>query len=427
MWFFITAKKLGKSMYQLVSAIGKLKSAGARWTTVDITALPLATLYTLYERMVATVTNNFIPGELGLDLMAIRPTYLSSTQTLPEVFQSIGNASLPTTAEIPVLETKYAIYSDAFRSRYKVAAVSPNGHADSDIPMAERPWLALTRPSTDMNLFHRSCLVNVNGLFHLTDTDGTRAYVVDGMKTARFSGQANLGIYSFRELGELEFVPITPAMVHRRYTDAPLNKRLYIDSGVVRENKTAMLVLGGYLHLLDQETFFRVTDSIYAIDFENFPLRDRYFESSKILDLSVLELEHRVGNDQQISEAQLFSDEVLTRYATLSQSFLVFINNTELFMEREGVQRTVMPNTYTSYTEPKYPLVTGVGKISNYWRVFEDQQWSLNVCDAIRDNMLFNTTPASSLVSYDSAREPYNPIELSRAHFLKVGSDIQVN
>lgn len=417
-------------MYQLVSAVGKLRSAGARWKTVDIANVALATLYTQYQEVIATVTNNFFTGQRALYLSAIRGQQSANTQTLPELFASIGNTALPTTTSLPVIQTKTAIYSDAFRARYKVQVVSPNGHVDSGIPESERHWLALTKAGVDYDLFHRSCLVSVNGFFHLTDTNGDRVFVVDGMRSSRLSGRNQLGIYSFREVGALEFIPITESMVHRRYTDVPLKQTLYVDIGTTlaanKAGKTAMLVLGGYLHVLDSESFVRISDSIYGINFENLPLRDRYFESLGQIDLSSLGLTHAVGNPEQIAEAELYSDEVLTKYATLSQSFIVFVNNAELFVERVGLGRSPYPCTYVSHIEPKYPLVTGVGKISDYWRVKEDGRWALTVSDGIRNNLMLNTTPAEDLVSYDGSRQPERRIDYGRAHFLKVGTDIQM-
>ena len=187
-----------------------------------------------------------------------------------------------------------------------------------------------------------------------------------------------------------------------------------------------MLVLGGYLHLLDQRCFQRISGSIYAINFRALPLRDRYFESVDVLDLKSLGLEHTPQNEYEISDAQLHSDEVLVKYMTLSQSFLVFVDCENLFVEREVLRRSVTPHRYTSYTDAIYPLITGAGKVSNYWPVKEDGQWSLGVSDGVRGNYLFNTTLQDNITCIDNARDPSNPVELSRAQFIKIGTDVRI-
>ena len=414
-------------MYQLESAVGKLRKTGSRWQAVAIGEVAMSVLYTEYASIIAVLSNSFLPQPVSLDLELIKASYASSPLTFNEMLGALGNASLPTTPVLPELKTRHAIYSDAFRAGYKVNSFSPAGHVNSNVLPGDRHWLALTKPEVDYTLFYKSCLVSINGLVHLTDTDGQAVYVVDGMKSCRQSGRNQIGITSFRELGALEFVPITPQMVHRRYPDRPLAKGLYLDIGTAKPGKYAMLVLGGYLHVLDSSTFRQVADSIYVIDFQNLPWRDRYYESRGLIDLSSFNLEVTTANEDQLVDAQLYSDEVLTQYATLSQSFLAFIDNPNLFVEREALRRTVLPNIYTSYSQPRFPLVLGVGKLGDYWRTYEHGQWSVTVNDGLRENYVFNTTPEHNLLSIDNTVSPFDDLELSRAQFLKIGSDLHLN
>ena len=413
-------------MYQLISAIGKLRAVGSRWENIDISNLVLADLYSQYTQVYARLSNPFYTGERSLDLEDIRDEYQGSGMTFNAMLNSIGDGALPTTEELHTFETKWALYSDAFRARYKVQPVSPNGHLNSSIPMAERHWLALSKAGVDFNLFYKHCLVSVNGLYHLTDTDGEYGYVVDGMKSCRQSGRNEIGITSFLNIGELEFVPITEAMVHRRYADMALGSVTYLDVGTARPGKYAMLVLGGYLHVLDNETFYQVNDAIYAIDFQNFPLRERYFESKGLIDLSSFNLEVFNHNPDQTGEQELYSDETITKYCTLPQSFLVFVDNPNIFKEKVELRPTVLPNMYTSYVEPSYPLVTGAGKLGDYWKTKEHGQWAVNISNGIRHNYTFNTVQESTLVSYDDSSPPFAAVDLSHVYLLKIGTQLLV-
>jgi len=410
-------------MYTLVSAIGKSKTPGSRWTSIDIAQLPLADLYRDYEEVYAVLSNPFFATNRTLILSQIKEQNAANTFTLPDLLSTIDDEALPTTDDLYHIETSWAKYSDAFRARYKVEPISPIGHIGSTIPASERNWLSLSRRNTDYHLFHKSCLVTINGLIHRTDTDGERVYVVDGMKSCRHSGMNQIGITSFREIGDLEFVPITDDMVHRRYVDEPLSERVYLDIGQPKPGKLPMLVLGGYLHLLDERTFFQISDTLYAFSPRNIPWRERYFESKPLIDLSGFELEVFNHNENQVSETELFSDSVIRKYFTLSQSFLVFVNCDHIFSERHQLKRTVLPNMYTSHTEPSFPLLTGYGKLSDYWKTKEDGQWAINIADGIRWNYSFNTAPEPGLISYDSSSPPYNPLERTIASFWKIGSD----
>lgn len=418
-------------MYNLVSALGKSKEYNGRWSSVDISDISMVQLYHDYIQVIVTLTSNFAPTvKLSLDLDELKSGNLSATYTFSEFLTLNGNAALPTFLDTYVLETKYAKYVDAFKAHYKVVPVGPEGHVDSPVPMLDRDWLSLTRsvetyPDFDYDFFQKNCLISVNGMIHLADSDGEQLLVIDGAKSARIANKNQIGIISFREVGELNFIPITEAMVHRRYADVPLSKALYIDIGTSVLNKTAMLVLGGYLIVLDSTTFYRLSDDIYVINLENYPLLERYYESKESIDLSSLGLDASIENEHMVNRNQLYSDEVLTKYATLSQSFIVFVDSEDVFVEKQALPRSRLPGKFTSPVAPVWPLVVGCGAIGDYWSVKEDGQWALTVTKNWQVNYLFNTTLRSNINNVDDAREASNPLDIGRGHFLKIGTDIR--
>lgn len=410
-------------MYQLVSAIARSNKAGARWASLDIGSMLLGDLASQYEKVYAVLTNPFYTGEKTLDLANIESLQPSPARTFNEFLTDIGTQTLPMEDHTYSITTRYVGYSDGFKANYKIQPISPLGHIGSNIQPADRDWLSVTRDETDMDMFFKNCLVTVNGFIHRTDGDGERVYVMDGMKSCRHSGMNTLGITSFLNVGELEFLTITPDMIYKREVDVPYISRMYINSQVPRPGKTPMLVLGGYLHVLDAETFMQVGEHQFAINFQNFPLLDRYFDSVKMIDLDPLGLDHQPSNPMRIDVAELRSDAVLVKYATLSQSFLVFVDNPRIFVERHGLGRSRIWNTYISDVKPQWPLVVGAGKFSDYWSVYEDKKWALTNKDGVRNNYDFHTTTEENIVCVDDARLPWNRTTLSLAHFLKIGTD----
>jgi hypothetical protein len=412
-------------MYTLVSALAKGKGASARWLPVDISAIALSDLYMQYASVIAVLSNNFIAGHTSLNLAAIRNDNVGNPATFSQFLTTNANTTLPTTTSVPQVQNKEILYSDAVRARYKIIPLAEDANIDSDLPISQKKWLALTKPGIDYNLFYRSCLVSVNGFIHLSDTDGQKAVVIDGMVSKHLSGQADLGLLSFRELGALTFIPITEAMVHRRDPDTPMSRRLYIDTGVSGVGKTPMLVLGGYLHVLDNRSFCAVGDSLYYVDVQSLPLVERYYESRGFLDMTSLNLDVAANSHDRISLAQFYSDAVLTKYTTLSQSFIVLVDNDSLYTQRIPLRRTHMAGMFTSHIVPNYPLITGYGKVSNYWRTYEDQQWSITTVDGQKDNFKFRTTEFET-PSVDNKREGLEPSVNGFADFLKIGSETLV-
>jgi hypothetical protein len=214
-------------------------------------------------------------------------------------------------------------------------------------------------------------------------------------------------------------------MIHRRYPDTPLGNHMYIDIGVSNPNKMAILVLGGYLHALDTETFYRVNDTTFAINFENLPLMERYYDSVDHLDLSSLNLQRAPGNAREIDRNELYSDAALTKYATLSQSFIVFIDNPNIFVDTVSIRQATHPCVSISFTAPHQPVVNETGKLVNYWRSYEDRQWALSFEDGWRNNYNFNYSHRTQLQGIDDHRVPDQRVIMPRLRFLQIGTDIE--
>jgi hypothetical protein len=410
-------------MYTLVSAIAKSLKGDERWTSVDISSIPIDMLFSTYSRIIATLTNPYLTAPVAFDFVNLPAGNDGQTITFVQYLASIGNSSLVTSNTLPVLNPSYAHYADAFKAGYAITPMRLPDSVTAPVVPSDKTSLFLTRENTDYRLFYQKCLVNVNGFFHLTDTDGTGVYVVDGMKSCEISKQNQIGIYSFNGIGNLTFIPITSNMVYKQNTRQSLSQHCIVNLGTDITNKTVMLVLGGYLHVLDNRTFFPVGTDTICINFINLPFLDRYYESKKYIDLSSLPLESTKRNNEQVGVADFYSDANITAYLTLSQSFFVVMDNPNIFVNRLDVRKTKMPDMFISYIEPQYPLIVGVGKIANYWSTYEDRQWSLNCHDSLRHNMLYDTVNLFEQNSVSNALVPFTPVNQSSAYFIEIGSD----
>lgn len=411
-------------MYTLISAIAKPRGAGGRWTSVDIGSVGLSTLFATYSRILAVLSNPFLTHQVCLDLIEIRAEHGGKAITFNELLASLGSDSLPTTNRLPVINTRYAKYKDAVRAGYKITPIHPTFAVDAELPPAERTWLRLTKAGVDYANVQRNCLVSVNGYFHYTDSDPHGMYVVDGMRSQTVSRQNQLGLFDLSKLGGFTLHQIKPEMLYKQSTQDRYRDRCFVDLGVDVTNKTVLLVLGGYLHALDTRSYYQVGVSQFCINLQTLPLLDRYYESRKYLDLSALELETTQANPTQISVEDFYSDAVLGRYLTLPQSFFVILDNPEVFVEHKTVHKTKMPGMFISYSKPEYPLVTGVGRLADYWSTYEDGQYSLTCVDSFRDRPVYHTVDASVVNSVSDTRDTQLAVVNAPAFFLKLGSDI---
>jgi hypothetical protein len=267
-------------------------------------------------------------------------------------------------------------------------------------------------------------LISVNGFIHATDYSTQGVWVQDGMKSRNLSRRNNIGIHSFNGVSKLSFVPIKPEMVYKQDPDQDYSDRMHIDIGIDISQKAVLLVLGGYLYTPDPRTFYRISDTAFAINFANVPYIDRYFDSKHFIDLSSMSIDASTVNPNLVAVAQLLSDEALVKYATLSQSFFVVLDNPEIFIEHEYIHTSKMPGMYISYVEPKYPLLTELGKVANYWYSYEDGQFSIVTTDADRENPIYRTVEARLAKSLSNSRNPVCPSQNSELRYLKIGADL---
>lgn len=411
-------------MYSLVSALAKPLSGNGRWESVDIGSVPMKQLYSTYARVIATLSNPFLEEHVALELEDIRGAAGGLSATFNEYLTSNGNATLPTYSELPILSPKYAEYADAFHAGYTLTPIHPTFGDDTVVTREEQTALKLVHPTGLHALFAKHCLVNVNGFFHFSEamSGGIRVHR-GGQSPLLHAGSAMCGILSFRKLGEIQLIPITEQMIYKQDEDERLRDRVHLDMGIDPGNKTIMLVLGGYLHVLDRRTFRRIGDTLLTIDIGNLNLLDRYFESRPYIDYSGLQLQTTPNNPTQVGVDNFYSDAVLRRYLTLSQSFLVLLDNPDVFVEREYIGKTKTPNVFTGYTPPIFPLVVGHGKHSNYWYEKEVNQWSIHCHDSLRKNFVYNTGSPKTMQNVSDQRWGSQPEDHSRAFYLKIGTD----
>lgn len=410
-------------MYSLVSAIGVKKTAGARWEAQSIASTPISQLFAVYRRMFITLSNTFLTEPVTIELESLRAQYSASSTTITQYLTNLGNATITTTVAPVALNPKYVKYSDGTRAGYKATPVNLLSPNNTDQQDSQKTSLRIRRPGTDMALFHNTCLVTVNGFFHFVDYDGTDIYVVGGGASRLKSHQANFGIMSFREVGNIKCVPITDAMIFPPTTEVPLKNRTYLKLNEDIANKTVMLVLGGYLMLIDGASFFQNGNDVFCINWARIPFIRRFLDAQPYVDYSSLELPVSSNNPNAISVPQLMSNTVLTKFMKMPTSFFVILDTPEMFVNRISIKTAPLPGMFIAYKEPIYPLIVANGKVAEYWKTYEDGQWAVNVKDSWLHNRVASTVPKPTLQVIDDTDVAEIPATFSAGYLLEMGKD----
>jgi hypothetical protein len=336
----------------------------------------------------------------------------------------ILNESLPTIDNLPVINTRRARYMDAFRAGYDAQPF--DRLYGENTPVLSRPDAIIRRqsPVIDYSLFYKTTLVSVNGFYHRIDTDSSSGIVVyDAGLSLRRSNQNQMGLLTFHGMCEIQSHSITSEMIQPADQDTPLSSAAYIHTDLDLTNKSILFVIGGYMHTLSN-LISRVGDNVFKIDFSNYPLFDRFYEMYHHLDTSNFTLSTSSVNPYQVSVEELQSNENIIALLTMSQSFMVVLDCPEIYTEVNYVRKTGFIGSYIAYTDPKYPLVTGLGRHYEYWYKQEDGQYSLTVYDNTVSKRIYNTTDPYFEASISDSRIPTDPVILSGAYLLMIARDI---
>lgn len=413
-------------MYTLESAVAKPQGNDNRWVTLDISTMKLVDLLMNYKKVYVVLTNPFIDHKVTLDLEEIRAKYSVSKLTFTEFLTETGNKNLPTIDSVPVLSNRYVKYRDGVMAGYKITPVNSKKSPDADIPKGDKKDLYLTKKGLDFTEFGDYCMVSVNGFYHYVDTDSKGAWVIDGMKSNAVCKENYLGITSFKEVGKIQHKHITKEMLFKLSEIQDYRYQLGIDVGENINNKTIALVIGGYFHILDNRIFYQYNDNCIIVNTAKMNLLSRYQEMRQYLNLEELPFERSSRNESMVVVDDFLSDENLEALFTMSQSFLVLIDNTELFTETEYLRTPPTPGLLITPSVPDRPIFHRFGKLADYWWQKGCHFYAVQVGDNQWSRLQSETIQLAKLPATGDSEQTQMPVDLSPAFFLKIGCDLEL-
>lgn len=410
--------------YQYKAAIARSKGLDGNWSSINAGTMQLNALLSNYSKVYFTLTNPVLPADVYLDLDSIR--YQIPPSTLPRTFNdyltSLGNGSLPTIDALPDFKIVPALYADAWKAGFTIQPVDIGRHPDAQVPVGEKNDLLLSKPNQDFSQLGKYCLVTVNGHFHRTGSAPEGIYVVGGGRSGRIRNDNHVGIYSFQNVADLQIIPITPEMVYKTDDQESYGEFAHVRLPNALENQTLLLVLGGFLHVLD-DVYKLVGERSVKINFNNYPLAERIFDAQLSFDISGLQLESSPRSIAQYSVADLYSDRTILNYLTLSQSFFVVINTPSFYKRTLNVENAQLPGRYIGDAPLRYPLIGPLNKVYDYILQPEQGKW-VYVCDPVMNIQYnFRTAPweDGEAVSLDPTRSTIHPWRYANAQLLEMG------
>lgn len=409
--------------YTLQDATVREKTLDSRWENTDVSALTLRAIYNLYQGIYFELSHFAYPHTVFLNMQLVRDDLdsVEMEMTPQQWLTSIGNRTLPIVMSLPDPRESWVKYEDAFKAGYKVELINIGRHVDSNLPPGDKNDLLITKPTVNFNQFWRYFLVSINGFTHRATLGPSGIYVIDGGRTNRISNNNISGLFSFREVGMTEQIPITASMISQPVAGQALSGGFYLSLPKPIGDKVVLLSVGGFLHILDS-TYSVVGDSLLKINFSKFNMVDRYYHSKDKINLESLPLVKSSQNPDQVLTESLFSDATVKAYMTLPQSFVILVDAKDVYLRKYRLDNSKLPGVYqTENNLKRLPMFGTYGRVLDYVSYVEDQKIVFNADYVNEPNLLYRTTEWRSGLSIDGSCYPARPWWNAEAYLVEFG------
>ena len=406
-------------MYALVKIIGMPLGPAKQWEFIPDSFMSLRQLMQNYQSIWLQLNPPNLTDFVYLNLNSVASEVSGLDMQVSQWLASKQNTALPTQLAYPLDSVGYAKYMDGNTAGYLITASNSAYVIDNRMPIQNRPDGLITGNGRVVayNYFRANALISVNGFYLPTQTDGVNGVLVkDAFRHILKARQQRFGIYSFVELGGVQIIPITQAMISEPSPGAGLVQKFNIDIGQNVDEKMPLLVIGGYLHTLQDRLFERNGSTGITIDWRNSQIKEKIFESRQWMDLSDLGV--ACASSGPIVDSVVNSDDFIRTYLTQPYSFIAVVNK-RAFVNHVRLQRiSNYGESYRSLTRPIYPVRDGYGRTPEYHSAQENGQYDVRIGSNVLTHRIFQDGSAAVAAGIESLNNPYR---VGDAYFLEIG------
>lgn len=411
-------------MYTYTTAIARPLGRNTRYQYIAADTMTLASLLNDYSDVKIQLSHTIEPGTFVLDINTARTEMTDVSITFAQWLISVGNRLLDVSLGVVSINTKTIRYKCGLAAGYLVNHTKMGTHPDTPWTDCVMRDLLLTKNNIDYFYFQDNCLVTVNGLLHRTSASEHGVYVVDGAYSNIAANLNTLGIMNFDKLGSVKTYPITPEMISLSSINSSLYNKTFIELPVNVNNKTVLLSIGGYLHVLD-DVYRQISDTAIVVDFSKIQLLERHYESKDVIDLSSIEYVRGESILNQVAVDEIIkSNQYIRGLLALTQSFVIVVDTPHLYTQYHRLEKLPLPGSFIVDTVPLYPLRTANGRLPEYHSIRDNDKYVIRCVSNAVPNYQFTTTNWQDNDTASSGALPNNPYFEDRGYLLEIGKDI---
>lgn len=415
-------------MYELIRTYGRLNRRSDRWRSIETDGVPLRDLQQEYSGLCFIITYPALQGEeqaLFLKDVLNLTTDVSSTTTVQEWLTNFGNRTLPLKENVPDFRERYVKYINAWYGNYQLDPIGPSRRLEPDVSKYDKDDILIRHDKVDGPTLRKQAMVSINGFFHFTEYTDDGILVHYGNRSILHSNMNQIGIHSFRDVGEINYLRIDPDKILNKGNDSKFAEGVYVTldmSAEELENKTVLFVFNGYLQVLGKG-YSRVSADTFRIQLNNLMMLERYYQSREFMDMKDIPLTKYEGDEPLISVKEFHSDEMIRWLLLRSQTFFVIVDVPEMFHELEPLEHLKIPGRFLDESGEMYPVVGAYGRTLDYRRLQHPcDRFIIATLMNKRFNFDFNRQPWRENKAVNNGCNSALPFKHDHAYWRKMGT-----
>lgn len=356
------------------------------WCTVELTEFKLNDLMAHY-RGVEIGVHDVFNDKYTLHLDDYRTEVMHFDGTITEWLESHPGRQLSLSKGLPELKLTQVRYTPGFERESNIVAVAGrNSHPGADNNPSISEDLCIGYKSLDSGTLAQYSLWSVDGFYCRSVDGGDFVRILEGGSIIYKGHNTSFGYLDFHKVGTVKTVPITKELVFPYVDEFKDYHKIQIKvPNKLLNTHTPMLVIGGYLHFLDD--LFQVSgDDHLTCWLSKVSLVERVLQSKDSLDMTFMGLDN-IEDTVEISS--VISPEKLLAYVTCKHSFIVLVENKDLFVTKKIIDNNAPYGTALSEMSVGNGIMREhLGKAIDYWYVSANGMKSYSFDDKVRPNYL---------------------------------------
>lgn len=407
-------------MYVYVKAMLRKKNSDEPWKEVNIANMLLSTLFNDYSSGYIKLTNKYLSKPVYLDLQDFKAMEISTPDLTFNLWLSyIGNKTFVTNEVEPVYKEGEVTYCDAWQAGYNIQRMNRVNTDTENMVNSDLPNLHITKSGVSSDTLGQYALTLVNGYLHFSDIHKNGMKVFDGAKTIDKSGNNQIGILSFMNIGPIKQVKITEQMISSTHDAASLSRGLFLNLDQDITKYKVLMSIGGFLHYgKDCFSIVNTEEGIIRVDIDSINIHEKLLLAMKDIEFDEGALGISEHFPDSIVKEKILSDSSLKHFFTHNTSFVILVDTEIMSVEREMMDNVNLLHMYEYHTKPTRPMIDYYGRMPIYHFIKEVDKYVIKVNPQIASFFNYKSTEGN----YNRINDVTAPTHHNKmvGHFLKI-------